>query len=130
MNDILHIAIGQQGTPSRFGNGGTFIIKQLPDGKFEKLMIAGGSGGSRNESSDYLNGSVDEFGNGPGGNRNYNIGSSGTDSSAANYEHAGAGYLENAYGSGDVVGVIPKCFEDGLQGAVMTKTLQGAVNTT
>lgn len=109
MNEILHIAVGQKGTHNGSGSGGTFIVKQLSNSCFEKVIIAGGAGGDYTQKcSTYSDASLDEFGNGE--SRNMNIGCSGE---VFINSQPGAGYQKNAPGATEE---SPKCFVDGLQG--------------
>jgi len=43
--EILHVAIGQKGSFSGTGSGGTFVIRECSNGSFDPIVIAGGAGG-------------------------------------------------------------------------------------
>jgi len=112
-DEVLHVAIGQKGSPSS-GSGGTFVIRECSNGSFEPLVIAGGAGGDiYKKANEWCNAQLNEFGNGSkSGEINNTIGGSGKSSHIDSY-NGGAGYKTNARNSTEY---YPKCFQDGLQG--------------
>ena len=112
-DEVLHVAIGQQGPPYT-GSGGTFVIREYSDGSLKPIVIAGGAGGDFNLTrNEWCNAQLNEFANGSKpGEINNNIGWSGN-SGVIDYYNGGAGINRNAPNSDES---YPKCFQDGLQG--------------
>ena len=115
--DNLNIGIGQKGNDYDCGAGGTFVVTKKSDETFTPLVVAGGAGGGRklhNKSYDvnYHDAQLEEFGNGPGGQNNMNIGSSGI-SGDSEYYNDGAGYQSDPPGA---TADHPRCFASGLIG--------------
>jgi len=110
--DNLKIGIGQRYDTGR-GAGGTFVVTKKSDGTFAPLVVAGGAGGSYNATKQsYCDAQLEEFGNGPAGQNNMNIGSSGI-SGDSNAYNAGAGYQSDPPGA---TSDYPRCFASGLTG--------------
>ena len=112
--DQLNIGIGQKGYDYDCGAGGTFVVCKKSDGTFAPLIVAGGAGGGSKTTS-YVNcrdAQLEEFGNGPDGQNNINIGSSGISGHRSHYT-AGAGYQSDPPGAGSN---HPRCFGSGLIG--------------
>jgi len=118
---VIHSAIGQQANSAGRGNGGTFLIRELPNGSFEPLLIAGGAGGDdRRKRNPWCNAQLSQYGNGSIVDvNNHNIGSSGT-GTVGNYYNGGSGYALNPP---NAKSKYPKCFADGMSGGVYSTTL-------
>ena len=111
--DKLSIGIGQKATYSGPGAGGTFVVTKKSDGTFVPLVVAGGAGGSENATKQsYCDAQLEEFGNGPSGQNNMDIGSSGNSGDNNNY-NGGAGYQSDPPGA---TAEYPRCFASGLAG--------------
>ena len=111
--DNLNIGIGQKGEHDGGGAGGTFVETKKSDGTFAPLVVAGGAGGSWNgNKQSYCDAQLEEFGNGPDGQNNMNIGSSGN-SGDGSYYNAGAGYQSDPP---EATVNHPRCFASGLIG--------------
>ena len=120
--DHLHIAIGQEGIGKGGGSGagGTFVVTKKSDGTFAPLVVAGGAGGKLNGTPE-CNAQTEEFGNGPSGDNNMDIGSSGK-SGDIDYYNGGAGYKSNPPGAlGQAKTIHPLCFDSGLIGGEYTE---------
>ena len=111
--DHLQIGIGQKPNGRSSGAGATFVVNKNSDGTFAPLVIAGGAGGSRNYTTQYyLDAQLEEFGNGPNGQNNMDIGSSGISGDSNEY-NGGAGYQSDPPGA---TADHPRCFASGLIG--------------
>jgi len=111
--DNLNIGIGQKGQYGGCGAGGTFVVTKKTDGTFAPLVVAGGAGGNKNETKQSCcDAQLEEFGNGPSGRNNMDIGSSGISGHSNNY-NGGAGYQSDPPGAGSN---HPRCFASGLIG--------------
>jgi len=111
--DQLNIAIGQMGEDYGCGAGGTFVVIKKADGTFSPLVVAGGAGGNYKETEEPdCDAQLEEFGNGPSGQHNMDIGSSGESGDSDKY-NAGAGYESDAPRA---TYDYPRCFYSGLVG--------------
>ena len=111
--DQLNIGIGQKGDYDGSGAGGTFVVTKKSDGTFSPLVVAGGAGGSEDDiKRSYCDAQLEEFGNGPAGQNNMDIGSSGISGDNNNY-NGGAGYQSDPPGA---TAEYPRCFASGLAG--------------
>lgn len=119
-NSVLNVAVGQKcsntgyKTANSGAGGGSFVVLQA-EGYYRPLVIAGGAGGDYfGHAQDWGNASLTEFGNGPNGQVNRDVGSRGKSGNddKKNY-NGGAGYnTKSSRGHSD----DPKGFKDGLTG--------------
>ena len=114
-NQLLNVAVGQKGS-YECGNGGSFVVLESVDGLFSPLLIAGGAGGD-NAGDQCGNASLTEFGKGPNGEMNMEIGSSGK--SGKNIKYTGGGGYKSNSSNGHKND--PQCFRKGLVGGISRK---------
>jgi len=111
--DKLQIGIGQKEKGSARGAGGTFVVTKKSDGTFAPLVVAGGAGGNyTGTGTKQSDAQLEEFGNGPNGQNNMDIGSSGISGDSNEY-NGGAGYQSDPPGA---TADHPRCFASGLIG--------------
>jgi len=110
--DSLQIGIGQKPHGPSSGAGGTFVVTKKSNGTFALLVVAGGAGGNCHRKESYCDAQLEEFGNGPSGQNNMDIGSS-SKSGDIKYYNGGAGYQSDPPGA---TADHPRCFASGLIG--------------